>query len=341
MSSPTVSPPTPRTRYLCRLQCVCGRWSFRSLGSTLSALFQPSSTVLDAGVPLGRDLARLYGQGHKRVGGDLDRDFVDRAAGLPVSGFRPLRAPLPSLVAHSSGQGRQGAWRKREETQRGGAASGARARRRAHRGRGPAGTGRLRRKQHALIVPPPTNPRQLDRLELSLWTAGPIERDGSVRKCITQLESPADAHLHAKQREPTRRRARPLRPLGLLAFVGFPLAACSSSPSTSASQKVCSDRVQLSSAVSTVIDDLRSGNFGKAKDDVPAVSDALNSLSQSAQDLRSEESQSLSPQIDNLKETVTNLKDSTSVSDLQSGFDSLRSQLQSISNEISQALKCS
>ena len=161
-----------------------------------------------------------------------------------------------------------------------------------------------------------------------------------MRNCFTRLESPADAHLHAKQREPARRRARPLRPLCLLAFVGFLLAACSS-PSASASQKVCNDRMQLSSAVSTVIDDLRSGNFGKAKDDVPAVRDALNSLSQSAQDLKSEESQSLSPQIDNLKETVTNLKDSSSLSDLQSGFTSLKSQVQSISNQISQTLKCS
>jgi hypothetical protein len=162
-----------------------------------------------------------------------------------------------------------------------------------------------------------------------------------VRRCTTCFENPDYAHRQAKHGEPTIRRVRPLGLLCLLAFVGSLLAACSSSPSTSASQNVCNDRVQLNNAVSTVINDLHSGNFGKAKDDVPAVRDALNSLGQSAQDLKSEESQALSPQIDNLKNTVANLKNSTSRSDLQSGFNSVKSQLQSISNQISQTLKCS
>jgi predicted nucleic acid-binding Zn-ribbon protein len=126
-----------------------------------------------------------------------------------------------------------------------------------------------------------------------------------------------------------------------LAFVGCLLAACGSSPSASASEKVCSDRSQLSNALSTVVNDLKSGNFGKAKDDVPAVRDALDSLSQSARELKSEESQSLSPQIDNLKKTATSLKDSNSLSDLLSGIDSFTSQLQSVGDQISQNLKCS
>jgi uncharacterized phage infection (PIP) family protein YhgE len=134
---------------------------------------------------------------------------------------------------------------------------------------------------------------------------------------------------------------KPLRLLCSLAFVGCLLAACGSGPSASASEKVCSDRAQLSNAVSTVVDDLKSGNFAKAKDDVPAVSDALNSLSQSAGELKSEESQSLSPQIDKLKKTATSLKDSGSLSDLLSGIDSLVSQLQSVGDQISQHLKCS
>ncbi len=74
---------------------------------------------------------------------------------------------------------------------------------------------------------------------------------------------------------------------------------------------------------------------------MPAVRDALNSLSQSAGQLKSEKSQSLSPQIDALKNTVTGLADSTSISDLLSGLDSLGSQLQSVGNQIDQTLKCS
>jgi SAM-dependent methyltransferase len=44
-----------------------------------AALLQPSSTVLDAGCGPGRDLARLAEHGHRGVGVDLNRDFVDRA----------------------------------------------------------------------------------------------------------------------------------------------------------------------------------------------------------------------------------------------------------------------
>ena len=74
---------------------------------------------------------------------------------------------------------------------------------------------------------------------------------------------------------------------------------------------------------------------------MPAVRDALNSLSQSARELQSQESQSLSPQIDNLKKTATGLMDSTSLSNLLSGLDSFASQLQSVGNQINQTLKCS
>jgi hypothetical protein len=118
------------------------------------------------------------------------------------------------------------------------------------------------------------------------------------------------------------------------------LAACGSS-SASAAQTVCNDRAQLSKTVSTVVADLRAGNFGKAKDDVPAARDALNSLSKSARELKAQESQSLSPQIDNLKKTVTGLTDSTSLSDLLTGIESFTSQLQSVVNQIDQTLKCS
>ena len=158
-------------------------------------------------------------------------------------------------------------------------------------------------------------------------------------RCTARLETP-EARRHATWGEPTLRRARPLRLLCSLVLFGCLLAACGSSPA-SASQTVCNDRAQLSQAVSTVVDDLRSGNFGEAKDGVPAVRDALNSLSQSARELQSQESQSLSPQIDKLKKTATGLADSTSLSDLLSGLESFASQLQSVGDQINQTLKCS
>ena len=127
--------------------------------------------------------------------------------------------------------------------------------------------------------------------------------------------------------------------LGVVALSGFVLAACGSSPS--AAQQVCSDRTQLKGAVSTVVNDVRSGSFSQAKDDLSAVSDAFDNLTKSVEQLASDQSQALSPQIDNLKSTVLGLKDSKSLSDLVSGLDSASTQAQSISKEIADALHCS
>jgi predicted nucleic acid-binding Zn-ribbon protein len=132
-----------------------------------------------------------------------------------------------------------------------------------------------------------------------------------------------------------------MRILIALALVGCLLAACSSTPSASGSQKMCENRAQLSSAVSTFVNDLRSGSLSKAKDDLPAIRDALNSLSQSAQELKTQETQALSPQIDTLKNSVDNLKNATSFSDLQSGLSSIRSQAESLGSQIGDTLKCS
>jgi chromosome segregation ATPase len=165
--------------------------------------------------------------------------------------------------------------------------------------------------------------------------------DGIVRRYTRRIDDPKDTHPRSEHGVPNIRRARPIRLVGLLVSVGSLLAACSSSPAPSASQKVCDDRTQLNNAVSTVSDDLHSGNFAKAKDDLPAVRDAVNSLKKSAKELASQESQALKPQIDNLKKTAANLKNATSLSDLQTGFSSLKAQIQSIDPQIGQTLKCS
>jgi len=125
-----------------------------------------------------------------------------------------------------------------------------------------------------------------------------------------------------------------------LAFAALPLSACGSSAPTAA-QQVCNDRSNLNSAVSTVVSDVHSGDFSKAKDNVSAVTEAFDNLLKSAQQLSSEQSKSLSPQIDQLKNTVSGLKDSSSLSDLLNGIDSARTQVQSISKQIGDSLNCS
>ena len=127
--------------------------------------------------------------------------------------------------------------------------------------------------------------------------------------------------------------------LMVLAVAGCLLVACGSSPS--AAQQVCSDRANLKSAMTTVVEKVRQGNFTAAKNDVPAVKDALNSLRQSAKNLQSQQAQALQPQVDTLKSTLANLGNATSLSELRTGLESASSQVQSISDEIVSTLNCS
>jgi hypothetical protein len=126
----------------------------------------------------------------------------------------------------------------------------------------------------------------------------------------------------------------------VLALVGVLLSGCGSS-SPSAAQKVCNDRATLNSALSTVTSDLKSGNFSQAKKDFAPVSDAFTNLKQSAQNLKAEEGQALSPQINDLTTTVTNVQSSQSLSELGTNLTSLKSQVQALSTQITNTLKCS
>lgn len=144
-------------------------------------------------------------------------------------------------------------------------------------------------------------------------------------------------------RENPRRRAPATRStwtaLASLSLAGLLFAACGSSPS--AADQVCSDRSQVKSAISSVANDLRSGNLTKAKDDLGAVRSAFESLSQSVDQLATEQRQALSPEIDSLKATVSELKNSDSFSSLTTGLSSAGSQIQSISQQIGNSLHCS
>lgn len=66
--------------------------------AAFAARLEPSSTVLDAGCGPGRDLARLAARGHRGIGVDLNRDFVDRARAHGPVVLGDLRA-LPMRAA--------------------------------------------------------------------------------------------------------------------------------------------------------------------------------------------------------------------------------------------------
>jgi hypothetical protein len=135
------------------------------------------------------------------------------------------------------------------------------------------------------------------------------------------------------------RRATVCVVLGLTAVTGCGSSGPSASEPT-ASKKVCDARSNLRQSVATVKDDLTSGNFGKARDDLPAVKDAFTQLRDAASGLKSEQTQALSPQIDALSSSLTNLTNVQSFADLQSGVAAVTSSLESLYTQIDDTLKC-
>ncbi|HXW79464.1 MAG TPA: hypothetical protein VEJ84_08190 [Acidimicrobiales bacterium] len=118
------------------------------------------------------------------------------------------------------------------------------------------------------------------------------------------------------------------------------LGACGGSSQSAAATQVCTDRTNLSKAVDTVVTDLKNLNFGKAKDGLSTVDDALQQLQKSVSKLKEEEQKALEPQIDDLKSDLADLKNVRSLSDLSAGWDKVTTQFQSISNQIVDTLKC-
>jgi predicted nucleic acid-binding Zn-ribbon protein len=138
--------------------------------------------------------------------------------------------------------------------------------------------------------------------------------------------------------------ARPL--LATVVAGGLLLAAVagcssgSSSSSQSAADKVCSARSNLRSAVDSVQSDVKSANFGQAKDGLSNVSSSFDQLVQSAKGLKSEEQKALQPQIDAIQNNISNLKNVTSLSDLTTDLSTIGSQFQSLYDDVTNTLKC-
>jgi predicted nucleic acid-binding Zn-ribbon protein len=118
------------------------------------------------------------------------------------------------------------------------------------------------------------------------------------------------------------------------------LGACGGSSQSSAAAQVCTDRTNLSKAVDTVVTDVKNLNLGKAKDGLSNVRDSVNELQKSVSKLKSEEQKTLEPQVDALKSDLADLKNVRSLSDFQAGWSTVKTQFQSISNQIIDTLKC-
>ena len=127
----------------------------------------------------------------------------------------------------------------------------------------------------------------------------------------------------------------------LVAVTFLTLAACGSDNNTkTASQQVCSARSDFSSAVSTVVDDLRSFNLGDASSHAETVRSTFSSLVDAVSKLTDEQRQKLQPQIDKVKSDLSSFSNVQNSDQLQGSVDDTRSDVQSVIDSVQSDLSC-
>ena len=103
--------------------------------------------------------------------------------------------------------------------------------------------------------------------------------------------------------------------LGALVLVGAPRAATTAAAVAAAirarprrrSQQVCSNASDFTSSVNKLVDDVKSGNFGNAKDQVSNVESSFQALEKSAKNLSSTKKSSVQSELDSVKGTLDDL----------------------------------
>ncbi len=131
-------------------------------------------------------------------------------------------------------------------------------------------------------------------------------------------------------------------PFSLL-LVAALAGACSSSSSDSKSSQqsaVCSDASSLKDSVNQLGTDVKSGNFGNAKDQVSKVQSDSDALESSAKKLASSQKASVQDDVATVKGTLSDLTSATSLADIQSTLSKAESQIKGAADSISKTLSC-
>ncbi len=128
----------------------------------------------------------------------------------------------------------------------------------------------------------------------------------------------------------------PLLVVGLLAVT----AAGCGSDSTSPQQQACDDSATLKDSVQKLVDDVKQGNLGDAKDQVSTVKTDFEAFTASVKDLAETEKSAVQDDVDTIKSTLGDLTSASSLSDVEGTLTKARSQLQSAVDDVTKTLSC-
>lgn len=128
--------------------------------------------------------------------------------------------------------------------------------------------------------------------------------------------------------------------LPVLAVLGLGLVGCGSG-GTSATDRACSARDDLSTSVQKVVTDLKAGNLGDAKDQLGDVKSKVSALGDAVGDLGSQEKDELQPQVQQVQDDLKALTGASSLTELRTAFTTLNTSVTALVNDLGTDLKCS
>jgi len=114
----------------------------------------------------------------------------------------------------------------------------------------------------------------------------------------------------------------------------------SESSTDKAQSQVCDDAGSFKDSVNKLVDDVKSGNFGDASDQLSTVESSFQALEKSVKNLSSDKKSDVQGDVDSAKKTLGDLSDANSLDDLQDTLDKAESQLKDAADSITDTISC-
>jgi hypothetical protein len=134
------------------------------------------------------------------------------------------------------------------------------------------------------------------------------------------------------------------RPTGTRRWASMAIAglviATGCSDGTSAEEQVCEARAELRDAVDDVQADVEAGEFDDAQDGLSEVRDAYDEFTAAFDDLREDERETLTSQVDALESDIADLQDVQGLDELGSGLDTVLTGAQGVFDDVTETLSC-
>jgi hypothetical protein len=127
--------------------------------------------------------------------------------------------------------------------------------------------------------------------------------------------------------------------LAVLPAVMLALQGCGGDDA-SATNRTCAAKDDLSASIRTVVDDVRAGNLGDARDHLDEVRSRASDLGSAVSDLGSQERDRLQPQVDKVRDELKDLTSATSLSELSSGVTTVTSSASALFSDLGDDLSC-